>query len=89
VTFAVKKTAAGLSKFSLSSKGALKMQVINVPAADSGMPVANSGDNIIKVDLNLSIQADMSDGTRLSAGYFVPIERKKASAKSWKLRIPD
>ncbi|MCY3019669.1 MAG: PKD domain-containing protein [Planctomycetota bacterium] len=88
VKLAVAKAAAGLSKFTLSSKGVFTATFVNVPAESpggSGLPVANSGDGIVDVDLNLSLQFDLSDGSRLSAGFLIPISRQTTSAKSWKL----
>ncbi|HEY3322648.1 MAG TPA: PKD domain-containing protein [Planctomycetota bacterium] len=86
VKLTVAKATAGLSKFTLSSKGAFTVSFVNVPVENSGLPVANSGDGIVKVNLNLSLQCDLSDGSQFSAGLFIPIARTNTSAKSWQLR---
>jgi len=52
----------------------------------SGLPLANSGENITKVDLALSFRFDLAEFPQLSAGRYVPLERKNASAKGWTLR---
>ena len=47
---------------------------------------AKSGQNITKVDLNLSFQFDLQDSQKLSAGRYIFIKRKDAAAKNWVLR---
>ena len=79
---------SGLKKFSLNPRtGVFSMQLILVPAKganSSGLPVSTV-DNTVSVDLNLSFQFDLAD-QQLTAGRFIFIARKNASAKSWALR---
>jgi hypothetical protein len=86
VKFAGKKITSGLSSLSIAGKGKLTAKFVGIDAAASGMPLANSGDNILKVDLNFSLQFALSGGGQLNAGRFVPTERADAAAKSWILR---
>lgn len=81
---------SGLKKFSLDfNSGQFNLQMLKVPAegqGGSGMPLAKSGTDVVKVDLNLSFQFDLADGTRFSAGRYIYCARKDAAAKAWKLR---
>jgi hypothetical protein len=89
VKFAAKKAASGLTQFNINSKGIFSLKAVKVRAEgdeSSGLPLAKSGNNIVKVDLNFSVQFDLAEDQRLSAGRFIFIERKNADAKAWKLR---
>ena len=89
LTFVGRVGVSGLKKFNLDlNSGTFNLQMLKVPAdvaGGSGMPLAKSGQNITKVDLNLSFQFDQEDG-KFSAGRYIFIERKDAAAKTWKLR---
>jgi PKD repeat protein len=86
VKLTAKRAAAGLSQFTLNAKGKFTLKLANIPAADSGLPTANSDNNMLNANLNLSFQFDMSDGTQLDAGRFILIDRTGVGAKSWVLR---
>ncbi|MCY3019766.1 MAG: PKD domain-containing protein, partial [Planctomycetota bacterium] len=81
---------SGLKKFSLDfNSGVFNLQLLKVPAegvGGTGMPLAKSGTDITKVDLNLSFQFDLADGTKFSAGRYIYIGRKNAATKNWTLR---
>jgi hypothetical protein len=89
IKFTSRAETFGLKKFVMDlNSGKFNMQLLKVPAegdGSSGLPLANSGDNITLVDLNLSFVFDLEDG-KLSAGRYVFIGRKDASGKVWKLR---
>ena len=85
------KITSGVKKFSLNTAtGVFTMQLLNVTQNDAlggtGLPLAKSGTDIVKVDMNLSFLFNLSDGTTLSAGRFLYLGRKNAATKSWKLR---
>lgn len=92
LTFTAKPApASGLKKMTFNSvTGAFSLQMVNVPQDDAtggtGLPLAKSGTDIVKVDMNLSFQIDLADTTKLSAGRYMYIGRTTAAAKSWKLR---
>lgn len=89
LTFLGRLGISGLKKFNLDlNSGTFNLQMLKVPAdivGGSGMPLARSGGNITKVDLNLSFQFDQEDG-KFSAGRYIFIERRDAASKNWKLR---
>jgi PKD repeat protein len=79
----------GLKKFNLDlNSGEFNLQMLKVPAEGAGgdgLPLARSGGNVVKVDLNLSFQFDL-DGEKFSAGRFIHIQRKDANARNWKMQ---
>ena len=88
--FVGRGSVSGLKKFSVNpASGQFNLQMVKVPAegvGGSGMPVANSGTDVVKVDLNLSFQFDLADGSRFSSGRYIYCARKNAASKGWKLR---
>src|SRR5579862_3370404 len=86
------KGSSGVKKFTLNFvSGAFLLQMLNIPQnntvtpSGTGLPLAKSGTDVTKVNLNLSFLLDMSDGTQLSAGRFVNIGRTTSAVKTWKL----
>ena len=85
------KVTTGISKFTFNIvTGVFTISFLNISPDDTmggtGLPLAKSGTDIVKVDMNLSFVFDLSDSTKLSAGRFMYIGRTTAAAKSWKLR---
>ena len=91
LTYTQTKLTSGVKKFTINTAtGVFAVQLVNISQdstiGGTGLPLAKSGTDIIKVDMNLSFLFDLSDGTKLSAGRFAYIGRLNAAAKSWKLR---
>lgn len=90
ILYRARAGTAGLKKFMMDlNSGIFSIEFTQVPAelaGGSGLPVAKSGQNITKVDLNLSFQFDLQDSQKLSAGRYIFIKRKDAAAKNWVLR---
>ncbi|HEY3324630.1 MAG TPA: PKD domain-containing protein [Planctomycetota bacterium] len=88
--YRARKGIYGLKRFMLDqNSGNFSIYMLKVPAdvaGGSGMPLAKSGENIVKVDLNLSLQFDLADNEKFAAGRYMFIERKDAASKTWKLR---
>ena len=87
------KVSSGVKKFTFNTvTGVFQLQLLNILQSNTilpsgtGLPLAKSGTDIVKVNMNLSFLFDLSDGTQLSAGRFVNIGRTTSAAKSWKLR---
>ncbi len=82
------KLVTGLKSFTLNSKsGAFAIQFVGIPspgANSTGLPLS-SGNSIVNVDLNFSVQFDLASG-HIDAGRYIFITRANANAKSWKLR---
>jgi len=80
----------GIRKFQIDFvTGKFQLQADRLTAegpGGSGLPLANSGENITKVNLALSFRFDLADFPQLSAGRYVPLERKNSAAKGWTLR---
>ena len=88
---APKTFRSGIKKFTLASNtGAFLMQMVLIPsdtaAGGTGLPLAKSGTNIVKANLNLSFQVDLDENERMTAGRFIYIGRTNAATRSWKLR---
>jgi len=84
--FSGKKITSGMSQFTVGNKGKLAMKFVQIDALASGVPVANSGDNILNINLNLSVTIPLVNGGQLTAGKFLPVERTDAASKIWGLR---
>ncbi len=85
------KLTSGVKKFTFNIvTGVFAIQLMNISqdanVGGTGLPLAKSGTDIVKVDMNVSFLFDLSDGTKLSAGRYAYIGRANAAAKSWKLR---
>jgi hypothetical protein len=88
---AAKTFKSGIKKFTLDlNSGTFMIQALRIQsdasAGGSGLPLAKSGTNVTKADLNLSFQFDLDPNVTLDAGRFIYIGRPNANAKSWKLR---
>ena len=82
-------TAGGLKAFTINnSNGKFVLQFVKVPAtgaSGSGMPLS-SGSDIINVLLNLSFEFDLSDQANFTAGRYIFVTRKNATAMKWILQ---